>query len=84
MTLSKGQNKLSRYKQLSLLAMCGIRVKEINFKTKYRPAVILLPVNGVIYFRFKLKLKFRSKKSFFSVIVNVYIYKYLTRIAQSV
>jgi len=37
-----------------------LKVKEKYFKTKYRPAGVLLNVNTVIYFK-KLQLNFRNK-----------------------
>jgi hypothetical protein len=45
-------------------------VKEKYFKTKYRPAGILLNVNVMIYFKFKLQLKCRNNKNDFSIIVK--------------
>jgi hypothetical protein len=60
--------------------MCVVKPKDKYFKTKYRPAGILLTVNAVIFYRFKLKLKFRNKNHF-SVIVIVHTC--LTGIVQS-
>jgi len=45
-------------------------VKEKYFKTKYKPAGILLNVDVMIYFKFKLQLKCRNTKNYFSIIVN--------------
>jgi len=39
-----------------------VRVKENCFKTKYMPAGILLNVNSMISFNFKLQLKFKYNK----------------------
>jgi len=47
-----------------------LKVKVKYVKTKYRPAGILLNVNTMIYFRLKLKLRFRSNKNYSSVAVN--------------
>jgi len=46
-----------------------VKVKEKYFKTKYRPASILLNVNDMIYFKFLFHLKFRDK-NYSCVIVN--------------
>ena len=40
---------------------CMLNVMEKYFKTKYRLANIVLKVNFVIYFKFKLQLKLRCK-----------------------
>jgi hypothetical protein len=61
-TLSKGPNILCRYKRVSLSVGCMVKVKERYFKIKYRPAGILFNVNGMIYCKFKLQLKFINKK----------------------
>ena len=43
------------------------KVKEKYFMTKYRPAGILLNINAMIYFKFKLQLiEFRYNKNFFN------------------
>jgi hypothetical protein len=47
-----------------------LKVKEKYFKIKYRPASILHIFSVMIYFKFKLHLKFRNKKDYSSVIVN--------------
>ena len=52
-TSLKGLNKLCHYKQMSLLVRCMVKVKEIYFKAKCRPAVTLLNVITMIYFKFK-------------------------------
>jgi len=41
-----------------------LEAKEKYFKTKYRPTGILRNVNAMIYFKFKLQLKFRNKNYF--------------------
>jgi hypothetical protein len=41
-TLSKGPNKLPRYKRVSLYAMGLVKVKEKYFEAKYRPVGILI------------------------------------------
>jgi len=46
------------------------KVKEKYFKTKYTPANILLNVNAMLYFNFKLPLKFVNVKNYSSVNVN--------------
>ena len=58
--------KVCRYTRVSLSVRCMVKVKENYFKVKCRPAGILLNVNGMIYFKFKLQLKFRYKKILFS------------------
>jgi hypothetical protein len=45
-------------------------VKEKYCKTKCRHAGILFGVNFMICFKFKLELKFRINKNYFSVIVK--------------
>jgi len=40
-----------------------LNVKEKHFKIKDKPAGILLNVNAIIYFKFKLQLKFGSDKN---------------------
>jgi hypothetical protein len=40
------------------------------FKTKCMPAGTLLNVNTMIYFKFKLQLKFRNNKNYSPTIVN--------------
>jgi len=47
-----------------------VKVKEEHFKTKYRHAGILLYVSTMIYFKFKLQLRFRNNKNYSSIIVN--------------
>jgi hypothetical protein len=47
-----------------------VNVKEKYFNTQYRPADILLNVNGMIYFKFGLQLKFRNNENYTSLIVN--------------
>jgi len=47
-----------------------VKVKEEHFKTKYSPAGILLNVSTMIYFKFKLQLKFRNNKIYSSIIVS--------------
>jgi len=47
-----------------------VKVKEKYFKTKYRPASILLNFSAMNYFKFKLHLKFRNNKNYSTVIVN--------------
>ena len=59
-TSSQRPNTLCRYKRVSLLARCMLKVKEKYFKTKYRPAGILRNVNSAMYFKFKLQFKFRN------------------------
>jgi len=51
-------------------------VKEKYFKTKYRPASILLNVNIMIYLKFKLQLKYRNK-TYSSIIVNFHTTQYI-------
>jgi len=46
-----------------------LKVKENYFKAKYRPAEILLNFNAMIYFKFKLQLKFRN---YSFILVNPY------------
>jgi hypothetical protein len=46
-----------------------VKVKEKYFRTKYRPEGILFNFKAMIYFKFKLQLKFRNKKCP-SIIVN--------------
>jgi len=45
------------------------KVKEKYFRTKYRPAGILLNVNAMISLKCKLQLKFRNK-NYSSMTVN--------------
>jgi hypothetical protein len=47
-----------------------VEVKEKYLKVKYRPAGILLNVNAVICFIFKLRLKFINNKNYSFVTVN--------------
>ena len=61
MSSSKGTNKLCLYKRMSLEARCRVKVKEKYFKTKYRPADVLLNVNATMYFKLKLEIKYRNK-----------------------
>ena len=67
---SKGPNKLHHYKQESLWVRCVVKLKEKYFKTKYRPAGILLNVNAMIQFTFKFQLRFRNNKNCSSIIMN--------------
>jgi len=46
-----------------------VKVKETYFKTQYRPADTLHNINAMIYFIFKLQLKFRNE-NYSSVILN--------------
>jgi hypothetical protein len=49
-----------------------VTVKENYLKTKYRPVGILLKnFYAVIYFRFKLQLKFKKNKNYSTIIVNM-------------
>ena len=68
-TSSKGPNKLCCCERVSPKVRCVIKVKENYLKT-CRPAGILLNVNAMICFRFKLQLQFRNNKNYSSVIVN--------------
>jgi hypothetical protein len=45
-------------------------MKEKYFKTQYRLAGVLVNVNGMIYYKFKLRLKFRKNKHYSSTFVN--------------
>jgi hypothetical protein len=47
-----------------------IKLMEKYSKIKYRPTGILYNVNAMIYFEFKLKLKFIKNKNYSSIIVN--------------
>ena len=47
-----------------------VKVNEIYLKTKYRTAGILVNVNAMMYFKFKVKLKFTSNRNYPSIIVN--------------
>jgi hypothetical protein len=47
-----------------------VKVNEKYFKGKYRPVDILRNVNGMIYFKIKLQLKFMKNKIYYSKIVN--------------
>jgi hypothetical protein len=47
-----------------------VKVKEKYFNTKARPTGILLNVNAMIYFKFKLQLEFRNNKNYSYIIVN--------------
>jgi len=49
---------------------CVIKVREYYLKTKCRHAVILVNVNIIICFRFKLQLQFINNKKYSFVIVN--------------
>jgi len=49
-----------------------VKVSEKYFKTRYRPAGILLNVNDVIYFKFKLQIKFRNN-NYSCITVNLHI-----------
>jgi len=49
-----------------------LEVKEKYFKTKYRPAGMLLGVNAVICFKLRLQLTFGINKNYSSIIVNFY------------
>ena len=72
----QGTNKLCCYKRVSLYVKCKLKVKEKYFKTKRRPAGILLNINIMIYLKFKLQLKYR-KKNFPSIIVNFHTTQYI-------
>jgi hypothetical protein len=50
-----------------------VKVREKYFKTKYRPAGILVNVDDMISSKFKLQLKFGNNKSCSSMIVNFHI-----------
>ena len=50
-----------------------VKMKEDYFKRKYRPVGILLNVNTVIYFKFKLHFKFKNNKNYFPIIVNFHM-----------
>ena len=54
---------------MSLYVKCTLKAKEKYFKTKYRPADILLNVNIMLYLKFKLQLKY-GNKTYSSIIVN--------------
>ena len=47
-----------------------VKVKEKYLKVKYRPAAILLNVNGMICFEFKSGVKFISNKNCNFIIAN--------------
>jgi len=47
-----------------------VKVKKNYMKSKYRSAGMLLNVNAIIYIKFKLQLKFRHNRSYFSIFVN--------------
>jgi len=47
-----------------------VRVKKKHFKKKYRPVGLLINVNAMIYFKYKLDLKFRINKYYSSITVN--------------
>jgi hypothetical protein len=47
-----------------------ITVKEKYFKLMYLPVGILLIFYGVMYFKFKLRLKFREDRNYRTMIVN--------------
>jgi len=47
-----------------------VKEKKNYFKSKYRPAGMLLNVNVTIYFKLKLQLKFGYNKCYFSIFVN--------------
>jgi hypothetical protein len=40
-----------------------VKVEEKYFRTKYKPAGMLLNVEAMVCFRFKLQLKFRNNKN---------------------
>jgi len=40
-----------------------VKMEEKYFKTKYRPTGMLLNVEAVVSFKFKLQLKFRNNKN---------------------
>jgi len=42
----------------------------VKVKEKYRLAGILVNVNAMIYFKFKLRLHFRKNKHYYSTFVN--------------
>jgi hypothetical protein len=54
-----------------------VKVEEKYFKTKYRPAGILVNVNTVIYFKFKSQIKFRSNNN--SSSIKVYLHTVLKK-----
>ena len=47
-----------------------VQVKEKYFKTKQRPAGLLLNVNAMTYFKYKLQLKFSINKYYSSITAN--------------
>jgi len=47
-----------------------VKVKEKYYKTKYTPAGIFPSVNAMIYFKFKLQLKFRNNTNYYSIGTN--------------
>jgi hypothetical protein len=47
-----------------------LKVEEKYCKMEYRYAGILLNVNAMMHFKFKLELKFRNNKNYSSIIVN--------------
>jgi len=52
--------------------MVNVKVKEECYKTKLRLLGVLLNVYAMIYFTFKLQLKFRNNKSFSPIIVYLH------------
>ena len=42
---------------------CVVKVKEKYFKTNYSLVGILFHVNAMIYFKFKVQLKFRNNEN---------------------
>jgi hypothetical protein len=59
-----------------------VKVKEKYLKTKYMAAGILLSVNAMIYFKFKLQLKFRNNKNYSSI--TKFPYRFTTRLINSI
>lgn len=55
-----GPIKLCRYKRVSLWSRCIIIIKKTYFKAKYSSEYILLSI--IIYFKFKVLLKFERIK----------------------
>jgi len=47
-----------------------MKVEEKYFRTKFRPAIILLSVNGMAYFKLKIQLKYKNNKYYSYIIVN--------------
>jgi hypothetical protein len=49
-------------------------VKDKYFRTKYRPASLLLNVNAIIYFKFKLNLKLGNKNYSSIIVISIHVY----------